>query len=80
MNGWRVVVSVAHSKVYHRRSQHLHSLVPLLPGLTHEAAATRTYLRTPRSALYGVPGISRKKLSVEVEGSGLRKRVHPKAW
>jgi hypothetical protein len=39
MNGWRVVVSTDRAKVHHRRSQHLHSLVPLLPGLTTEAAA-----------------------------------------
>jgi hypothetical protein len=70
MNGRRVVVSAAHSKVHHSRSQHLHSLVPLLPGFTNEAVATRTYLLTPRSGLYGVPGVIRKKFSAELEGSG----------
>ena len=77
MNGWRVVVSAARSNLHHSRSQQRHSLVPLLPGLTNEAAATRTYLLTLRSALQGVPGIIRKKVSLEVEVSGLRRRVHP---
>ena len=67
MNGWRVVVSAARSNIHPSRSQQRHSLVPLLPGLTNEAAATRTYLLTLRSALQGVPGIIRKKVSLEVE-------------